>query len=531
MKDALLSFFCVVALSVAAQNPYLPLWEYIPDGEPYVFEDPDNAGQYRVYIYGSHDDLTYTYCGRDQVVWSAPADNLQDWRFDGIIFESIKDANGDNLNENGEGDILYAPDVALRTDKNGKKTYYLYPNNQARGRENMVAASDRPDGPFKVINWSNEDPKKVSGSLYFDPGVFVDDDGKAYAYWGYQESEGAELQDDMATIKPETYHKDMIPNFRQDTLFRFFEASSIRKIEDKYVFIYSRMTHPGDFGLPMSNYTLAYAYSDNPLGPFTYGGTLIDGRARGVNEQGEPIPTACPYGNTHGSLCLIGDQWWIFYHRQTGLDEFSRQAMVAPVTVEVEKGKGGKVTISEGEYTSEGFMISGLDPTQLTEAGRACYLTYPKGSSQSFPNFTFSGSYVKPTHPAEVIEGVSLCPVVNNTAGSVVGYRYFDMSKMPRKPHLVMSLIPAGIEGQIRVVMGQYPWSKDAQTIATIKLPAGATAEMTKVEVPCKAIRQHTGKQSLFFVFEAPGDRRQATGDRRQATDQSLCELYDFYFK
>ena len=29
-------------------NPFLPLWEHIPDGEPYVFEDPDNAGKYRV---------------------------------------------------------------------------------------------------------------------------------------------------------------------------------------------------------------------------------------------------------------------------------------------------------------------------------------------------------------------------------------------------------------------------------------------------------------------------------------------------
>lgn len=25
-------------------NPYLPLWEHIPDGEPYVFDDPDNPG-------------------------------------------------------------------------------------------------------------------------------------------------------------------------------------------------------------------------------------------------------------------------------------------------------------------------------------------------------------------------------------------------------------------------------------------------------------------------------------------------------
>lgn len=50
-------------------NPYLPLWEHIPDGEPYVFEDPDNPGKQRVYIYGSHDDLKTEYCGRDQVVW------------------------------------------------------------------------------------------------------------------------------------------------------------------------------------------------------------------------------------------------------------------------------------------------------------------------------------------------------------------------------------------------------------------------------------------------------------------------------
>ena len=37
-------------------NPYMPLWEHIPDGEPYVFEDPDQPGKQRVYIYGSHDD-------------------------------------------------------------------------------------------------------------------------------------------------------------------------------------------------------------------------------------------------------------------------------------------------------------------------------------------------------------------------------------------------------------------------------------------------------------------------------------------
>ena len=66
-------------------NPYLPLWEHIPDGEPYVFDDPDNPGKKRVYIYGSHDNLKDAYCGRDQVVWSAATDDLTHWRYDGVI--------------------------------------------------------------------------------------------------------------------------------------------------------------------------------------------------------------------------------------------------------------------------------------------------------------------------------------------------------------------------------------------------------------------------------------------------------------
>ena len=139
---------CIVLLAFAplfptniarAANPYLPLWEYIPDGEPYVFEDPDLPGKYRVYIYGSHDSMKNRYCGREQVVWSAPVDDLNNWRYDGIIFESKTDANGDMLNADGTGDILFAPDVAEVIGKDGEKTYHLYPNNQGNGRKNMVA--------------------------------------------------------------------------------------------------------------------------------------------------------------------------------------------------------------------------------------------------------------------------------------------------------------------------------------------------------------------------------------------------------
>lgn len=107
--------------SVYAANPFLPLWEYIPDGEPYVFEDPDNPGKFRVYIYGSHDSRKTEYCGLEQVVWSAPVDSLTNWRYDGVIFESKLNADGKPLNDGGIGDVLFAPDVAEVVAPDGTK--------------------------------------------------------------------------------------------------------------------------------------------------------------------------------------------------------------------------------------------------------------------------------------------------------------------------------------------------------------------------------------------------------------------------
>ena len=66
-------------------NPYLPLWEHLPDGEPRVFEDPDNPGKLRAYIIGSHDLRLDSYCGADIRMWSAPVEDLTDWRDEGPL--------------------------------------------------------------------------------------------------------------------------------------------------------------------------------------------------------------------------------------------------------------------------------------------------------------------------------------------------------------------------------------------------------------------------------------------------------------
>ena len=227
VRKIMMILSCLISLSftLSAQNPYLPLWEFIPDGEPYVFEDPDCLGKYRVYIYGSHDNLKWMYCGRDQVVWSAPIEDLTRWRYDGVIFKVNESPELYKLNADGTDDVLFAPDVTVTTDADGKKTYYLFPNNQGSGRNSMIAKSDRPDGPFTVCNWNKERPRETFGCLGFDPAVFVDDDGRVYGYWGFGISHGAELAPTtMCTVKPGTeVVENMISGYRQEGIFRFTE--------------------------------------------------------------------------------------------------------------------------------------------------------------------------------------------------------------------------------------------------------------------------------------------------------------------
>ena len=528
-KALLLTAMCVGANVANAQNPYMPLWEFIPDGEPYVFDDPDVSGKKRVYVYGSHDNLIKYYCGKDQVVWSAPVDDLTNWRYDGVIFEMKNDANGKKLNADGSGDVLYAPDVTVVTDANGKKTYYLYPNVQHDKRNSLVAKSDRPDGPFVPVNWSKEKADSTVGPFAFDPACFVDDDGRVYGYWGFERSFAAELDPTtMATVKPGTkIVEDMIPGHKQDHLYRFFEASSIRKIKDKYVFIYSRFTNEGEFGLPTTNYTLAYCYSNNPLGPWTYGGTIIDGRGRERLSDGTVVATACPGGNTHGSICEINGEWWVFYHRQAGTSEYSRQAMVAPINVEVQEGKDGYVRISEAEFTSEGFCTEGLDPYKKYPAGIACYYTGPKPAVQEYPNVTYYGSHTNihrikydgKMNPFD--ESINKCEMVNNTSGSVIGYKYFNFRKTFGKDNLqlLLNITKEGVAGSIDVYIDRPNETDGGVKVGTISIDSQADKNPTDLAIAVSDLKNYNGKHALFLVFNS------------QTKEKSICTVNSLQFK
>lgn len=310
-------------------NPYLPNWEYIPDGEPRVFGD-------RIYVYGSHDRKdSIDFCDYKLKVWSAPVSDPTKWVCHGDIFRS-RDGHDSPSDVDWTDELLFAPDVVERGGK-----YYLYA--YIVNAKGCVEVADRPEGPFRLLSRYKYDiPNHYDNGTFIDPGVLVDDDGRVYVYCGYQGSYMCELKDNMYEAVPGSYKLDIIPTAEPH---RFFEACSPRKINGTYYLIYS----------PQRGSCLDYATSDSPTGPFTYRGTIID---NGIDFPG---------GNDHGSVCCVNGQWYIFYHRMTNGTIMSRRGCVERIEI-LPDG-----TIPQVEMTSLGFEES-LNPYDFTQADTACVL-------------------------------------------------------------------------------------------------------------------------------------------------------------
>lgn len=207
---------------------------------------------------------------------------------------------------------MWAPDAAT---KDGK--YYLYfPAKRANGIFQIgVAISDSPVGPFIA------EPEAIEGSYSIDPAVFCDDDGSYYMYFGgiwggqlqnyrnnvydvnNQEPSGnelalnpimAKLSIDMKSFDESVKEIEILdengkPLLAGDNDRRFFEASWMHKYNGKYYFSYST----GD------THFICYATGDNPYGPFTYQGRILN-----------PVIG----WTSHHSICEFEDKWYLFYH-------------------------------------------------------------------------------------------------------------------------------------------------------------------------------------------------------------------------
>ena len=291
----------------------------------------------------------------------------------------------------------------------------------------------------------------VETKLGFDPGVLVDDDGRVYAYWGGCASPCyiVELEDDMVTFKEDTLvsnplgHSTCPWNPEDDghisLIDGFFEASSPRKVMGKYVYIYSKRYEKPvpELGVyEPNNGFLSYRFSDSPFGPFHDGGDISFNGGEILKDSEGCGTMTYQWGNNHGSIMEINGKWYVFYHRQTGVNEFSRQAMLEPIDVAMGKDgmlyignvrflNGEPVSSGPVEMTSQGAHINGLDAYKWILAGYACHIY--GGSTRA---------YVKPVY--EKRADIS-APVVGISSGTTVGFRYMQFgNNAPKAVRVVL---------------------------------------------------------------------------------------------
>ncbi len=206
----------------------------------------------------------------------------------------------------------WAPAAAWK-EINGEVKFFLYFANSGGGIG--VLTSDSPTGPFTdplgEALISRNKPNCSDVLWLFDPAVLVDDDGRAYIYFGGGVPEGkvpdpgtarvAELGEDMISIKGEPQRID-VPYL--------FEDSGIHKFGEKYYYTYCtnwQVDSEGTAKYGFVNAEIASLESDSPMGPFTYKERILEnpGRYFGL------------YGNNHHCVFEFKGNWYITYHTRT----------------------------------------------------------------------------------------------------------------------------------------------------------------------------------------------------------------------
>lgn len=258
------------------------------------------------------------------------SDNLVDWKDEGIILDvksdQVKWARGN----------AWAPCIEEVKQKDGTYKYYFYFSADAgRRKEIGVAIADDPCGPFVDFGKPIVSDSPVGGGQQIDVDVFRDPkSGKYYLYWGNGYMAGAELNDDMTSIKENTITV-LTPKGGSLRDYAYREGTYVIYRKGTYYFLWS----VDDTGNP--NYHVAYGTAKSPLGPITVADQPI------VLKQD---PDKGIYGPAHNSVLQLKgkDKWYIVYHRinknylnnspgthrEVCIDEltFDKKGLINPVT-------------------------------------------------------------------------------------------------------------------------------------------------------------------------------------------------------
>ena len=418
----------LLAMSTYAftQNPISPPGVYIADPAAHVWEDG------RLYVYGSLDITTDYYCSHRHHVLST--DNMLDWTLHKDVFAS----KGENDHVAYSDSLLYAPDCQYRNE-----TYYLYYTLASPEQTEGVATSSNPAGPFM-----NGRDINLHGFNQIDPAVFIDDDGTAYYIWGQFTAKMARLKPNMVEIDETTIRDSVLTE--EDHFFH--EGGYIVKRSGTYYFIYAHMGRAGRATC------IAYATSDVPMGPYEYGGVIVD------NDHSDPA-----VWNNHGSIAEFNGQWYVFYHRSTHGSVMMRKACVEPI----EFNPDGSIT--EVEMTSQGAGPP-LQAASKIDAERACLL------------------YGNVRIEAIASDNEALMKIRDEDAAC---YKYINFEGGVTEVSIRVK--PGKDPGEINLILDR-PWKP---SVCTIEVPASTSGDWITLKA---TVSSASGVHELWLKFSGEGE-------------------------
>jgi beta-xylosidase len=422
IKYCILILALVFSKMLSAQNPIVPAGIYIADPSAHQWKDG------KIYIYGSRDESPDYYCSHRYDVLSS--DDLKTW----TLHENTFASKGENDQVNYSDDFLYAPDCQY---KDG--LYYLYYCLANNTKTEGVAVSKSPEGPFlggKII--------ELAGYNEIDPAVFMDDDGQAYYIWGQFNAKIAKLKPNMIEIDTTTIRENVVTEKEHF----FHEGAYMVKRNGIYYLIYA---HMGRAGKPTC---IGYATSKSPMGPYAYGGVIVD------NDHSDP---KC--WNNHGSIAEFNGKWYVLYHRPTHGSNTMRKACVEPLSFRADG------SIPEVEMTSQGAG----EPFKMSskiDAERACLL--------------YGNTRIK----AVSSDNEALCEIQNDDA---VAFKYVDFNA--GCDSLKIQLAP-GTKGFTIDIKLDNSWGS---SIGRINVPSNSGSNEAKT-FTCK-VKSTTGIHAVWLKF------------------------------
>lgn len=274
------------SISGFSQNPIIRN-QYSADPTARVFNG-------RVYLFPSHDIISPVepqrrwFCMADYHMFSS--NDLIDWTDNGVILSQEQVPWG-----NAKGFSMWAPDCV---QKDGK--YYLYfPDapKDGRGFRVGVAIADN-------LYMSKFTPQEsyIEGVSGIDPCVLQASNGSNYMFWGGGGLVVAKLKDNLLELDGEPQRITTLPKGFTEGPFAF-------ERKGKFYLTYPWVRKDG------GTECLAYAMSDNPMGPYEYKGIIM-----------AESKTGC--WTNHHSIVEFKDQWYLFYHHNDYSPSFDKNRSV-----------------------------------------------------------------------------------------------------------------------------------------------------------------------------------------------------------